>query len=1263
MTPRASSQLALLLTVASYPLSAQLRNPRLAGALDQGRLEPGRKLSRITVIFRRTRQQQAALDELLRQQQDPASENYREWLSPDEFGRRFGAGTEDIDRVADWLRAAGLRVESTARGRGWLIASGNAFDAETLFATEIHRYRIRGRDHFAPSTAAVVPPRLQSLIAAVRGLDDLGWESAPRLHSQYTFNDGTHALAPADLANIYGFGFLHARGLRGQGQKIAIVGQSAVDLADLRQFRAQFSLPPAEPQVTLVGDDPGFDRGGDMQEADADLQWAGAAAPDAQLFYVYASDVVEAAREAIDQNLAPVISFSFGGCEPQVPAGDVEDLQAMAQQANAQGITWLASSGDTGAAGCDIGASLASKGLAVLLPASLPEVTGLGGTEFNEAGNEINYWEPPGVNLPGFASALVYIPEKAWNDPSSTGLFASGPGVPDNHARNVPDLAFDSSAAHDPYLVYVDGKLFGFGGTSLAAPLFAGMLALVNQSLPVPDGVAAGLGNINPSLYAMAQKRGPEASPFRDILTGSNIVPCSPGTSDCADGLLGYSAGPGYDQVTGLGSLYVPGFVAGFRMATVTSLETSAASVTQGQAFTLTARVKPAEAAGGPFTGGVVIQTETTGYLVEQTAVDASGTATIATSIPLGTLPAGAHTLTATYSGDSRFGPSTSAPVSITVLPAAPATPLVYYPPNQATGVPLSVTFFFLGDAQNDIYLGTANPPPFWSTQQGAPLSPVSLSPNTKYYWKVVAQNVSGSAESPVWSFTTTPFPGYQISTLAGAGAPGVAAFSGDGGPAINALFAGPYDVASDGSGNIYVADRGNSRIRKIAPDGTISTLAGSGDKTISGDGGPATAAGLGVVYGMAADAKGNVYISAGNRIRMIAQGIITTIAGSDGAGYGGDGGPAADAALYAPTGLTVDASGNLYIADQGNRCIRKISGGTITAVAGRCATSSLIGGPEGGLSADFVFLCPAGVTVENSGTIYVADTCDLRIRKVANGIVTTAAGNGQKASIAATVDTPALQTPLHGPVRVLADNAGNLFFTDPDGFRLNNNQVFRLTNGIVSVVAGDTVIRSYDPPDSGPATAKSLFGRPRASRSDQEGRCTSPIGLPEKSASSLRRPEARSQVPHLVRIAHYVQRPNRAILYLEGRRLHRSLRTVHNHARQAVNRRIAHRKLLAPALARRAHQKPRRAISALEHVQRRRRFAAAVRHDAHVARQQLHEPVQIARARCLDECRQEQRMLRAGLGRPRRDAAWPYLPHMSPCPRRKLPARRFAPL
>jgi hypothetical protein len=122
------------------------------------------------------------------------------------------------------------------------------------------------------------------------------------------------------------------------------------------------------------------------------------------------------------------------------------------------------------------------------------------------------------------------------------------------------------------------------------------------------------------------------------------------------------------------------------------------------------------------------------------------------------------------------------------------------------------------------------------------------------------------------------------------------------------------------------------------------------------------------------------------------------------------------------------------------------------------------------------VFLCPAGIAVDNSGAIYVADTCDLRIRKVANGIVTTVAGNGQKASTPATVDTPALQTPLHGPVRVLADNAGNLFFTDPDGFRLDSNQVFRLTNGIVSVVAGDTVVRSSNPPDSGPATAISLW-------------------------------------------------------------------------------------------------------------------------------------------------------------------------------------------
>jgi len=234
----------------------------------------------------------------------------------------------------------------------------------------------------------------------------------------YTAANGTHSLAPGDVAAIYEFDYLHTTGTNGQGQKIVVAGQSAVELTDIQKFRSTFGLSDNVPQVLLAGDDPGIDRNGGMLEADADIEWAGAEAPDAQIIYVYATDVLDAVQTAIDQNLAPVISLSYGACEPSVASDAAAALRDLAQQANTQGITWVASSGDAGAAACDRGSYPASQGLAVSLPASLPEVTGVGGTEFNEGGQDSIYWEPYGVTLGSYQSASGYIPEIAWNGTS-----------------------------------------------------------------------------------------------------------------------------------------------------------------------------------------------------------------------------------------------------------------------------------------------------------------------------------------------------------------------------------------------------------------------------------------------------------------------------------------------------------------------------------------------------------------------------------------------------------------------------------------------------------------------------------------------------------------------------------------------------------------------------------------------------------------------------------------------------------------------------
>src|SRR5207253_1869653 len=216
-------------------------------------------------------------------------------------------------------------------------------------------------------------------------------------------------------------------------------------------------------------------------------------------------------------NLAPVLSMSYGLCEAQTSRADAAALQSSARQANAQGITWFAASGDSGATDCDGSGSRTTGVLSVDLPAGIPEVTGVGGTTLSDSGGTFRNQ----INSAGGGSALSYIPESAWNDTTAGNLAASGggasvyfpkpswqtgAGVPDNGARNVPDVSFAASASHDGFLIYNAGSLSVIGGTSAGAPSFAGIATLLNHYLVSTGAQAsAGLGNMNPRLYSLAQ--------------------------------------------------------------------------------------------------------------------------------------------------------------------------------------------------------------------------------------------------------------------------------------------------------------------------------------------------------------------------------------------------------------------------------------------------------------------------------------------------------------------------------------------------------------------------------------------------------------------------------------------------------------------------------------------------------------------------------------------------------------------------------------
>jgi len=570
-------------------------SPRARPELDRGAVDGSEAMEGMKLVFQFTPEQQHNLDNLLRQQLDPSSPNYHKWLTPEEYAQRFGVSPSDIGRAANWLRQQGFTTIILARSRTWISFNGTAAQVEAAFHTPIHQYLFNGEMHYANTTEASLPGAFRSVVMAIGSLNDF----RPRAHSvvpsvqpHFTSDvSGKHFLAPDDLATIYDIHGLYNSGIDGSFETIAVLGQTDLSTDsnhnnqyDVQTFRSAANLPAANLQVVLVPgqSDPGSDAS-DQDEANLDLEWAGAVARNAKLIYVNSTNALFSSLQyAVDQNLAPVISISYGLCEAQLSGSDIATLTAAAQQANAQGQTIVASSGDSGPADCDYNTDpnnpvkSATHGYAVDVPASFPYVTGMGGTEFSEGDDTgaTQYWS--GTNNSNGGSALSYIPEMVWNDTVADGSLAAsgggvstlfskpswqaGAGVPADGQRDVPDLALNSSADHDGYLICSrsscvngfrrsDQTLNVIGGTSAAAPTFAGIVALLIQQTNQPQG------NVNPILYGLAAS---SPTVFHDIITGDNMVPCTQGSKDCPNGgMIGFSAGPGYDLTTGLGSVDV----------------------------------------------------------------------------------------------------------------------------------------------------------------------------------------------------------------------------------------------------------------------------------------------------------------------------------------------------------------------------------------------------------------------------------------------------------------------------------------------------------------------------------------------------------------------------------------------------------------------------------------------------------------------------------------------------------------------------------
>src|SRR5215467_7291527 len=530
-------------------------HPFARAEFDQGAMADSQPVNRIFLLLDRSAEQQAALEELMRQQVDVNSPNFHKWLTPEEYGAKYGPSDEDVAAVTNWLSGHGFTGIKTNAGRTIVEFNGTVGSVRNAFATDLHRFVVRGEEHFANVSDPKIPAALAKVVTGIPSLHNFRKQAhikrfgkfrrdltTGEISPLFTFTDvnGTFfGMGPADFAKIYNVpaGLAGTSGFDGTGQTIAIVGRSNINIQDVRDFRTMFGLPAKDPVIILNGADPGL-VSGDEGEADLDVEWSGAVAPKATIKFVVSeseqSDGVDGVDASsvfiVDNNIAPVMSISFGSCEAAMGTSGNTFQNALWRQAAAEGITVSVSTGDSGSAGCDDPNSenSATKGIAVSGTASTPFNVAVGGTDFDDAGTQNTFWNS--TNSAGKQeSAIGYIPEIPWNDScgaaglngcanatTSTNLdIIAGSGGPSkvytktqapfqtgfgDSARDIPDVSFfaadglnksfyivcesdqdipgDTGCSLTKFVTTAPFHDFqAVGGTSASAPAFAGVMA------------------------------------------------------------------------------------------------------------------------------------------------------------------------------------------------------------------------------------------------------------------------------------------------------------------------------------------------------------------------------------------------------------------------------------------------------------------------------------------------------------------------------------------------------------------------------------------------------------------------------------------------------------------------------------------------------------------------------------------------------------------------------------------------------------------
>jgi len=783
--------------------------PMAQAQFDAGAAPEAKAANRLILVLTRSAAQEASLQTWLDSVQDANSPNYQHWLSPEEFGKRFGVSDSDLATIEAWLQTHGLTVNKVSPGRMSIEFSGTTAQLEAAFHTSIHAFVIDGVQHWSNVSDPQIPAALAPVVAGVARLNDFNprshavrvpggaYNPASSLRPAYTVGNTTSGytifLGPADAATIYDtpttLNANHSGTLYdGTGATIGIAGDSNIDITQNANYRATFGLPAKATTVVVDGADPG--ENGDAIEAYLDTQVAGGIAPNAHVILYTAantylsSGLFLAIARAIDDNQVDILNISFGGCEAEQGTSGNQYITNLWQQAAAQGISLTVSSGDSGSAGCDNPntENQASLGLAVNALASTPYNIAVGGTDFDDlfANFPLSFTQYVDITntLANHRSALKYIPERPWNDSTfqgdngllsanvpwtatpysynanivaagggfsgcvqqSAGACSAGYPVPTwqstfattNSGRNLPDVSLlagnglygaawglctdlDANSSGNPVADCAGNPttgnnfyLTGVGGTSAAAPAFAGMLALLKQK------TGRRLGQADYVLYNLAKSH--YGTVFHDIQKGNNSVACAAGFPDCGapnssyNFMTGYNTAVGFDEASGLGSVDATQMLSNWAGASLTSttssltLNGSAAplSITHGASVAVIAGVS---GSNGPPDGNIaLVDTINPATVPNSGSIGSfpltSGTATGTTN----SLPGGSYSVSAHYGGSQTFASSDSNSIPVTVSAEGSTTNLTvrgYYEP--ASGRPVSTPYYgyiYLIDAQ-----------------------------------------------------------------------------------------------------------------------------------------------------------------------------------------------------------------------------------------------------------------------------------------------------------------------------------------------------------------------------------------------------------------------------------------------------------------------------------------------------------------------------------------------------------------------------------